>query len=132
MGYNMDPGRPSEILQAEHLAKFGVTPPVPKNDGGSIPAKQAPIKPSAASSQPNPPDAGFQGVTSDKVVVQEEKKIDPVEFDKTGRLPLEALPTTEVEAIACQNGISLPKGSKREDFVRALKAKGVTDVSVEK
>ncbi len=121
MSYSCDPGRPSEQLQAEHLAKWGQTP-TPR---ATVPTTEAPQPPKGHVHQNLPPAPPVAPVV-------EEKRLDPAEFDKTGRLPLAALPKDELVKLAEANGITVTKDSSRESVVAALNEKKITDVAVGK
>jgi len=116
MGHNVDPGRPSEVLQAETKTRYAKE----LSDAPKTKAPEAPEKKKAEQAPPPPPVA---------------KKVEapPMDVDKavsSGKLPLQALPDSELAQVAKKYGVKTP--GKRDEILDALKKKGVTEVATEK
>lgn len=112
-----DVGRPSEVLQAEYLAKFGQTAKAP--EAAAPPAPVAPPEvPAEVAKEVSPP------------VPPPAPTISVEEFDRTKRLPLEALPTGDIRKLAVAKGYVGTK-TDRASFVAYLASQGITDAAVE-
>lgn len=109
-------GRPHEVLQREYLAKWNTTPIA---DQEKI-APPVPETPQEAAIAPPP------------IPVKEEPKLSVEDYDKSGKLPLAALPLTDLRILAAS--YACPDASKltRDKVIQFLNEKGITEAAVSK